>query len=60
MDIIGNSKGLLYLATYLVIMGLSKKRMTGLHIHLSPLVNEVDPDSPEISIYNLDFDPYIQ
>jgi hypothetical protein len=54
VEIIGNSKGLIYLTEYLAAMALLDKH-NGLHVHLDPEIEQLDAGSATISIYNLNF-----
>jgi hypothetical protein len=54
VQVVGNSKGLLYLARHFAAMGLLEKR-NGLHLHLDPETGELEAGSAVLTICNLDF-----
>ena len=59
VTIVGNSKGLAYLARHLIAMSLLSKK-DGFHVHLDPEVGQVASDSCFVTIRNVDFDVWTE
>lgn len=57
VDIVGDSKGLLYLAQHLIVMGL-KDGDPGLHTHLDSSLGSLTRNSRRLSIYNINYCSY--